>query len=129
MRTHLFVAALLISGCASRPQLYPNKKLQEAGREAAERDVESCERLADQYMTSGKGKDIAAGAGKGAVIGGVTGAVAGIFSGNAGRGALFGAAVGGTAGGTGAAVSPDQVKRNFMNQCLEEKGYKVVGWR
>lgn len=120
---------LALSACASRPQLYPNKKLQEAGPEAANSDVAACEKLADDYMTSGKGKDIASGAGKGAAVGGVTGAVAGIFTGNVGRGALFGAAVGGTAGGASAAVSPDEVKRNYVNHCLEEKGYKVMGWK
>lgn len=125
----IFVLTLALHGCASSPQLYPNAKLQKVGKEAAQKDIEQCTMLAEEYMTSGKGKEIAAGAGKGAVVGGATGAVAGIFSGNIGRGAIFGAAVGGTAGGAGAAVSPDKVKREYVDHCLTERGYKVMGWK
>jgi hypothetical protein len=130
MRFFLFVAVLaLASGCAASPQLYPNEKLKSVGRDAADKDIEACEKLADDYMTSGKGKEIASGAGRGAAVGAVTGGVFGIFSHNILGGAVVGGAVGGAAGGAGAAVSPDQVKRNFINHCLEERGYKVMGWK
>jgi hypothetical protein len=125
----LFALCLTLAACASRPQLYPNEKLQRGGKEAADRDIAECEKLADEYMTSGKGKQIASGAGKGAAVGGATGAVAGIFSRNILGGALIGSAIGATAGGASAAVSPDEVERSFVNQCLTERGYKVMGWR
>lgn len=59
---------LLVASCASRPQIYPNQKMKQVGREAA------------------KG------------------------------------------GGAAEAISPDQFKKNYVNQCLAEKGYHVLGW-
>ena len=88
------IFSLLIQGCASRPQLYPNDKLKRVGKDAADRDIEECMKLADDYVSSGKGKEIAKGAGKGAALGGVGGAVGGAFHRNALGGALFGGAVG-----------------------------------
>lgn len=124
-----FLVVLLLASCASRPQFYPNEKYQEVGKEGADRDVEECNQLADQYMESGKGKQIAKSAGSGAVIGAAAGAVAGLFTGNVGRSAVFGGAVGGAGGAAAGAMSPDEVRRNFMNQCLSDKGYKVMGWK
>ena len=118
----------LLPGCASRPQLYPNPKLMKVGKDQADRDIEQCENLADDYVSSGKGRAIANGMGRGAAIGGATGAVAGIFSHSIGGGLLSGAAIGATAGGVNAAMSPDQVKRNYVNQCLHDRGYRVIGW-
>lgn len=117
----------LLTACASSPQFYPNEKLNSVGKEGAERDTKECTALADEYV-SGKGKAVAEGAGKGAAVGGATGAVAGAFSHNIFGGALFGSAIGAVAGGTSKALSPNQVKRNFINHCLQERGYKVVGW-
>jgi hypothetical protein len=30
--------------------------------------------------------------------------------------------------GAAGALSPDQVKHRFVNQCLADKGYQVIGW-
>ena len=127
LRISLFTLVLL-SACASKPQFYPNEKLKTVGKEGAEKDTESCQKLADEYMTSGKGRDIASGAGKGAAVGAATGGVLGIFSKNILGGALIGGAVGTAAGGTSSALSPDKVRRNFVDHCLQERGYHVVGW-
>jgi uncharacterized membrane protein len=120
-------ALLALGSCASSPQIYPNEKLQKVGKEGAARDVKECTALADDYV-SGKGKQVASGAGSGAAVGGATGAVAGIFSHNLLGGALFGSALGAAAGGASGAVSPNQAKHNFIDHCLAERGYKVVGW-
>ncbi len=119
---------LVAAACASHPQLYPNDKLKTVGKEAAHADIESCEHDADAYLESSKGKQIASGAGKGAVIGAAIGGVSGLFGGGFGRGLITGGAVGGAAGGTSGALSPDQVKHNFVDQCLHDKGYQVIGW-
>jgi hypothetical protein len=121
-------ALLCFAACASRPQLYPNEKLKTVGKEASQNDIDECMKLADDYVSSGKGKKIAAGAGKGAAVGAAGGAVAGAFHHNALGGGILGGAVGAAVGGTSSALSPDQVKRNFTNQCLSERGYKVIGW-
>lgn len=122
------VMLLILLSCASRPQLYPNQKLKTVGKEAAKKDVDRCIADADQYLESSKGKQVAKGAGAGAVIGGAMGAVSGMFSGNMGRGLLRGGAIGAAGGGAAGAVSPDQLKRRYVNQCLAEKGYRVLGW-
>lgn len=122
------IILLVLVSCASRPQLYPNQKSKTVGKEAAKKDVDQCIADADEYLESSKGKQVAKGAGAGAVIGGAMGAVSGMFSGNMGRGLLRGGAIGAAGGGAAGAISPDQLKRRYVNQCLAEKGYRVLGW-
>lgn len=119
---------LLLSSCASRPKLYPNEVLKKKGKVASEADIDQCIKDADTYLESSKGKAAAKGAGAGALIGGAMGTVAGIFSGDIVRGAAQGAAMGGAGGAAGGALSPDEVKHRFVNQCLADKGYHVLGW-
>lgn len=127
-RLTLIMLALLVASCASKPKLYPNEQLKAVGKKTAEKDIEKCIAEADEYLESSKGKQVAKGAGGGAAVGAAFGAVTGLFTGNLGGSLARGAAVG---AGTGAAVggiSPDQLKRNYVNQCLAEKGYQVIGW-
>lgn len=123
----IFVLFLLVS-CASRPQLYPNQKLKSVGKEVSQKDVDQCIADAEAYLNSSKGKQIAKGAGAGAAIGAAMGTVAGLFTGNVGSGLVRGGAIGAAGGGTAGALSPDQVKRRYVNQCLADKGYQVIGW-
>jgi len=121
--------ALFLFGCASKPVLYPNQSYQKRGEEQASADIKKCMEDADRFMKSSKGKAILKDAARGSVVGGAIGIISGIFSGDVagslGRGAAFGAA----AGGAGSAVSPDQLKQAYVNRCLAEKGYEVMGWR
>jgi hypothetical protein len=117
-----------MASCASKPQLYPNETYKKRGPVAAQADIDRCLKDADTFLESSKGKAMVKSAGAGAIIGGAIGAVAGAFSGNISRGAAQGAAMGGVGGAAGGALSPDQVKHNFVNQCLAEKGYHVLGW-
>lgn len=119
---------LILMACASKPKLYPNEKLKAVGKEASEKDVKKCIAEADEYLESSKGKKVAKGAGGGAVIGGAIGAVGGMFTGNFGSGLMRGGAIGAAAGGASGAISPDDMKRRYVNQCLGEKGYQVLGW-
>lgn len=131
MKWSVLILTLLtfsLISCSSRPKLYPNRTLKVRGVEVAEADIDQCIADADTYLGSSRGKNAAKGAGAGAVIGGAMGAVSGIFSGNVGKGALQGAAIGGAGGGAAGALSPDQIKRRYVNQCLAEKGYQVIGW-
>jgi uncharacterized membrane protein len=119
---------LVVASCASRPKLYPNEKLKSVGKEASKADIDQCIKDGDEYLESSKGKQIAKGAGFGASVGAVMGAVAGAFTGNFGKGLAQGAAMGAAGGGVSGGLSPDQVKRNYVNQCLYDKGYQVIGW-
>jgi len=129
----ILITILLLTGCASQgPVLYPNAYLKMVGEEKAQRDIEECERKADEYVKSDAGleaaKSTAAGGAAGAVIGGAAGAV----TGNLGRGAGVGAAAGAASGlvdGVSRASKPTPVYKNFVYRCLREKGYEPIGWQ
>lgn len=123
-----FVLILLVVSCASKPQLYPNQKYKSAGQDVAKKDVDQCMKESEAYLKNSKGKQVAKGAGAGAAIGAAMGAVSGIFTGNMGRGAVRGGAIGAAGGGAAGAISPDELKQRYVNQCLGEKGYQVIGW-
>jgi hypothetical protein len=131
-----------IGGCATqRPVLYPNEHFKRTGREASERQIDECLREAEAYVSSnGRAGEVAGSAagsaGTGAIVGAAAGAAGGAVLGHAGRGAAAGAA-GGAAGGLtrgairGASASgrPDPIVRNYVNRCLREKGFDVIGWK
>src|SRR2546422_3291756 len=98
--TLVLAGLLALGGCASSqsPVLYPNAKLKQAGREQADREITECRKLADAYVQSTAGKDVA----KGAAVGGAAGAasLAGASAGR-GRGGGTRAAVRGAAGAKG----------------------------
>ena len=132
---------LMLSACSSaRPVLYPNAQLQSVGKEAAEQDIEACKQLAesagaDERSGSTAGR-VATGTAVGAGVGAASGAVGGAISGAVGRGSMIGAASGAVwgllTGLFSAAVSPSQPNHaytNFVNRCLQEKGYEVTGWQ
>jgi len=135
VRCVAWVLVLIVAGCATqRPVLYPNTKLKRVGNEVAQREIDDCMRLAEQYGVSpGRGDKVARGAGGGAAVGGATGAVAGAIGGrNVGDAAAAGAAIGGTAGAVRGAVRsdrPSEAYRGFVQRCLRERGYDVIGWQ
>ena len=125
----------LLVGCAGpRPVLYPNSHLQEVGKEQADQDVAACEELAEDYVSkSNAGEKVAGRTVVGGAIGAAGGAVGGAIAGNVGIGAAIGAAVGATQGFLqglfGASRSdPSPAYRNFVNRCLQERGYEPMGW-
>jgi hypothetical protein len=137
----LFALSSAAAACSPprRPVLYPNAQVQRVGDAAAARDVEECMRLAEDY-TSGRGggsqvaKDAAKDSAVGAATGAAVGAAGGAIYGNAGRGAAAGAAGGATAGllsrlFRGGSAQPDPVYANFVNRCLQERGYEPIGWK
>jgi hypothetical protein len=132
----LMVVAIGV-GCAhsQSPVLYPNAKLEQVGKAQADADIATCRQKADDYVSSGAatakevGKDTAVGGAGGAAVGAVAGAVSG---GGAGRGAAIGAATGATAGAVHGAVKsagPNPIYKNFVDRCLRDKGYQVIGWQ
>lgn len=139
MSARLAVIALLSTalsaGCAStlqRPVLYPNAHLQTTGKAAAEADIERCEQLAIENEIEPRTGRVAKDAAEGAVVGGATAGAWGVVRGDAGSRAAAGAA----AGATGAAVrgamrsdEPDPLYRRFVEKCLRDMGYEVIGWK
>ncbi len=124
---------LLVSGCAAkRPVLYPNAHLNKVGQAQAQQDINECWRMADAYVKSEPGKQIAKDAAKSGTVGAATGAAAGAVYGGAGRGAAAGAAVG-VVGETTSGIlnsrDPSPIFKNFVDRCLREKGYETIGWQ
>ena len=132
--------SLLLAACSTaHPVLYPNAHMQSVGKDIAEQDIEACRQLAETAGAeegSGKAGRVATGTAVGAGAGAASGAVGGAISGAVGRGSMIGAASGAVWGLlTGlfhAAVGPSQPNQaytNFVNRCLQEKGYEVSGWQ
>jgi outer membrane lipoprotein SlyB len=132
------IAVVSLVACAAaqvRPVLYPNQKMQEAGEAQARRDVDECIAKAERAGASGEEpNNVGRGAAQGAAIGGATAAVAGAIGGggHALERAAQGAAVGATAGAVHGAFrpgGPDSIHRNFVQRCLKDLGYDVIGWK
>lgn len=129
------VVVLLAIGCARSlsPVLYPNETLNRAGRDQAERDIAACRALADEWVHGTATRDVARGTAVGGAAGAAVGAVGGAVSGRgAGAGAAVGAATGATAGAIHGAVKqtePTPVYRAYVERCLKDRGYDVIGWQ
>jgi hypothetical protein len=132
--------SLLLAGCSTaQPVLYPNAHMQSVGKEVAAQDIEACRQLAEAAGAeegSGKAGRVATGTAVGAGVGAASGAVGGAIAGSVGRGSMIGAASGAVWGLlTGLFYTvvgpsqPNQAYSNFVNRCLQEKGYEVTGWQ
>jgi len=122
------------TACATkRPVLYPNEQLREVGANTAQHDIDECIQLAAEAgLTSKSGEKIASQAATGAAVGAAVGTAVGAVNGRTGRGAAAGAAGGGTAGfmrGLFGSRNPDPIQQRFIEECLRERRYKVIGWR
>jgi uncharacterized protein YcfJ len=132
------LAAILVviaaAGCATqRPVLYPNAKLKQVGNEAAQHDIDACIQLAKESGVEHSGGEKVARRGVGgAIVGGAVGAGVGAVRGDIGRSAAAGAAGGAAGGAASGAIhsgEPDSVYKGFVQRCLRERGYDVIGWK
>ncbi|MGQ0810451.1 MAG: glycine zipper family protein [Nitrospiraceae bacterium] len=139
MQGLVLLMILAVVGCSnSKPILYPNEHLKSAGTETAEQDIEACEKMAKEAganQGSGQAGRVAGSTAVGAGVGAASGAVGGAVVGAAGSGSLIGAASGavwgllsGIFGAFFGDSEPNPTYRNFVNRCLQEKGYEVAGW-
>jgi hypothetical protein len=88
------------------------------GKEITDQDIETCRQLAETAgaeESSGTAGRVATGTAVGAGVGAASGAVWGLLV------SLFYATVG--------PKEPNQAYTNFVNRCLQEKGYEVSGWQ
>ena len=136
------VVAVLASGlvgCATAsPVLYQNQKYEDVGRAGADRDIAECEQSADRAgatADAGKAGQAAKSAGVGAAGGAAAGAVGGAIGGSPGIGAAAGAASGvvwslfSTMFGWVTPSEPSSAHMSYVDMCLTERGYQVVGWK
>ncbi len=134
----ILVAALGLAGCASttQPVIYGSPANAARPPRVAAADVTECRRLAQAAVGTNAARSATtpAAAGKKSAAEFVDRAVEQIVV-NA-RNAMErarGAAAGVFAGGLVATAlnwnEPDAVHRAFVDQCLKERGHKVLGWR
>jgi hypothetical protein len=132
----LTIITLSISSCSYRPILDHNDKYNAVGEEKADADIKVCKKEAADYLDKYKAERVAKEAGRKAIIGSVIGTAAGLIWGGGIRSVLGGAAIGAGAGGVigglseagKGQVSPDEIKQRYMTNCLNGKGYSVIGW-
>jgi len=133
-----FVIALVMLvalGCSGpKPILYPNDHYKQMGQDAAERDIAECRQMAEAAGAKpeqGKAASAAGNVAVGAGVGAAGGAVGGAVVGAAGSGSAIGAASGATMGllrWLFTAPKPSSAHVNFVNRCLQERGYEPMGW-
>jgi hypothetical protein len=129
-----WTAALALAACATtqQPVLYPNAHLKSAGDAGAQRDIDQCMQLADDSGVSKSNNQVARRGTEGAAVGVAAGGVGTLIrGGSVGGGAAAGAAIGGAAGAVHGAFQSDAnpTYRNFVQRCLRERGYDVIGWQ
>ena len=135
---------LLLAGCATtgpnsssaKPVLYPNATLTRVGEAQGRLEADNCIAKATHAGLSPdqKTNDVGRRAGEGAAIAGVASVVGALITGRGSdvlRAGATGAAVGGSAGAVSGAFHHDKaspVYRQFVQRCLSEKGFDVIGW-
>ena len=110
-------------GCGTKkPVLYPNAHLQSVSPDQAQYDIDECGRMADAYVKSGAGSQVAKDAAAGGAVGGAAGAAYGsVWGGSVSKRAGAGAAAGAAAAATRGifkSKEPSPVYKNFVNRCL-----------
>ena len=125
----------MLAACAGTPQpvLYPNAHLQQVGRTAAQRDIAECRQLAGASgVAQNRDPNVGGQAATGAAVGGASAGAWGLVRGDAGERALAGAAAGAAAGTVRGAIQSSEtspVYKNFVQKCLRDRGYEVIGWQ
>ena len=143
MKNHLAIsltaiAAVLLTGCATpvaKPAFYPNAHYQRMGPAQANADAQYCAELAQQSEVTAVNKvDAGRSAAAGAAGVGTAGVVGSLLSGhkpdlkNIAAGAVAIGAGGAAATAAGQSVGGSGLYRQFVQQCLAERGYQVIGW-
>jgi hypothetical protein len=133
-RVTILSVAIALAACASsqRPVLYPNAHLKNIGDVNAQRDIDQCMQMASDSGVSSSGNQVAKRGAEGAAVGAAAGGVGtAIHGGSVGGGAAAGAAIGAAAGAVHGAFHNDTnpTYRNFVQRCLRERGYDVIGWQ
>lgn len=125
------------SSASARPVLYPNATLNRVGDAQGQAEANACMSRASAagLSPSQSGNEVGRRAGEGAAVGGVASAVGALITGRGGEGVLRAGAAGAAVGGSAGAVSgafhndkPNSTYRSFVQRCLSERGFEVIGW-
>jgi hypothetical protein len=131
-----FAALFLLSGCAKRPVLYDNATYKSSPAKA-EAAIDECLAKAEGVSKGSKLKDSA----YNAVAGGTASAAAGGAAAAAGNGFGGNYDIGGSMGMSAAAGAAgnfvlgmfdkdvDPITYNYVQNCLRDRGYRLIGWQ
>lgn len=120
-----FITLFFLASCSStpsRPELYPNETLSEKGPEVAQHDIDDCLNKANEYLKTPAGEKLKDSIGTSSLHTSV-----GFGFGSGGTG--MGIGLGSRSSRLPRLSGEEQVRRNFTNQCLVNKGYQIVGWQ
>ncbi|MFT6106452.1 MAG: putative membrane protein [Rickettsiales bacterium] len=135
----IFVITLLtisLASCSYRPIFNPNSKYRSVGDNFAQSEANICMDEAKEYLKASKrrraAKETARGIGWGSIVGGIFGFVIGGDAVGLVKGIAVGAGTGAITGGGGVLaednLKPDQIKQRYVTNCLNQKGYQILGW-
>ncbi len=141
----LALAFAALTGCAAtgsgspsaKPVLYPNATLNRVGAAQGQAEAGNCMSSAVAAGLTPNERTNAVGrrAGEGAATAGVASVVGALITGRGGEGVLRAGAAGAAVGGSAGAVSgafhndrPNTTYRHFVQRCLSDKGFEVIGW-
>ena len=133
--THaLCLLAFVSVGCSTqRPVLYPDPYYRHVGKSKAEQDIDTCMDSARYAgLEESRAGRVAKESGTGAAVGGAAGGAYGLVRGDAGKSAAAGAAAGAATGAVRSGLrsgEPPPILRRYVERCLRDKGYDVIGWR
>ena len=133
---------LVLGGCAAtgtnspsaRPVLYPNAALNRVGAAQGQAEASACmsQALASGLTPDEKTNEVGRRAGEGAATAGIASAVGALITGRSVlKAGAAGAAIGGSAGAVSGAFhndKPNTTYRHFVQRCLSDKGFEVIGW-
>ena len=132
------ITVAVLAGCATpvaKPAFYPNAHYQLVGPAQANADAQYCAELAHQSDVNAVNKvDAGRAAAAGAAGVGTAGVVGSLLTGhkpdlkNIAAGAAAIGAGGAAATAAGQLVGGSGLYRQFVQQCLAERGYHIIGW-
>ncbi len=133
----VIIAFFYLAACSYKPILDQNQKFVQTPADEREAAIDKCMKDGDTYLKQYKAQRALKEAGRTAVIGSVVGAISGLLFGHTISSTLtstvVGAGIGGAVGGLSVAgegsVTPDQIKQNYVGNCLARQGYAIIGWQ
>ena len=131
----LILVLLLLTACASgpeRPVFYYGSYIEPVDRAESTRDTNECMALARQAgVRENRDGNVGNRAASGALLGGIAAGAWSLIRGNGGENVVAGAVAGGATGtAKGMLESNEQSPtfRRYVEHCLEDRGYRVIGW-
>ncbi len=136
LKYFLIISIIFLNSCSYKPVLGDNIKYQNTSLQNIDRDIENCEKKAKNHLKGLKASRVAKEGARKGILGAIFGALLGIFTGDFGQvvkstavGAGVGAGVGMVSVASEGSLTKDQIKRNYVTNCLNKKGYSIIGWQ